>query len=384
MRIAMFSETYVPTKDGVAVYVGALKEALERMGHDVIVFTASRGDAEAGVHRHMSLTVPFYPQYKLAVFPYWNAYKILKKFKPDVVHLHTPFAVGSAGFLSARKLRVPIVGSFHTNIRDMSKSVHSILANRAFVAMGWRYSLGIYWRCNALTVPSAVVRDFIHQSAIKPFKTDIRVVWTLPDVSALRAKMNRYDMRKELGLQGKFVVTFLSRLVRDKGIYTFLECACKNRDFSFVIGGTGPEENAVRKYIADRKLENVKFLGFVEEPKKPALLKASDVVVLPSFADTFGIILIEAMACGAVAVGSDAGGIVEFLKHGENGMLFRAGDAGALSNVLQVLAGDPALCAKLRANASEFIARHGSIENSAKAMVKIYEEVVNAGWKRFV
>ncbi|MCX8173571.1 MAG: glycosyltransferase [Thermoplasmata archaeon] len=384
MRIAMFTETYPPTADGVATYVASLKNALENLGHEVIVFTASRGEKEKGIHRHHALTVPFYRQYRMAVFPYYKAYTLLKKFRPDVVHLHTPFAVGSAGFLAARALRVPVVGSFHTNIKDMSKSVKSVLANRAFVAMGWRYSLGIYWRCNALTVPSKIVRDFILASAIKPFKTSIRVVWTLPELEKLVTGIEGFDGRRALGLGDRFVVTFLSRLTKDKGIYTFLECAEKCGDVVFLVGGTGPEERYVRDWIKRKGLKNVKFLGFVEEEKKPGILAASDVFVLPSFADTFGIVLIEAMACGAVAVGTDAGGITEFLRHRENGMVFHAGDVEGLVRVVRELQRDPGLRARLKENGRRFAMEHGSIMASAKQMLEIYQEVIASGWKKYV
>ncbi|MEM4293089.1 MAG: glycosyltransferase [Thermoplasmata archaeon] len=384
MRIAMFTESYPPTTDGVATYVASLKKALEKLGTEVIVFTASPGGAEKGVHRHHSVTVPFYRQYKMAVFPYYHAFTIMRRFRPDVVHIHTPFAVGSAGFFGARALRVPTVGSFHTNIKEMSQSVKSFLANRAFVAMGWRYSLGIYWRCNALTVPSRVVRDFIHASAIKPFKTNIRIVWTLPDLEKLTGRIGNFEARKELGLKDSFVVTFLSRLTRDKGIYTFLECAARCRDAVFLIGGTGPEEKNVKDYIARKKLTNVRFLGFVEEEKKPGLLAATDVFVLPSFADTFGIVLIEAMACGAVAVGTDAGGITEFLRHRENGMVVHAGDAEQLASVVSELQKDAGLRAKLKENGRKFAMEQGSVERSAREMLKLYEEVIAAGWKKYV
>ncbi|MGC8913235.1 MAG: glycosyltransferase, partial [Thermoplasmata archaeon] len=360
MRIAMFTETYPPTTDGVAAYVHALKKQLERMGHDVVVFTATKS-REKNVHSFVSLTVPFYRQYKFAVCPYFSSYYLLRKFRPDVVHLHTPFAVGSAGLFVARALRVPVVGSFHTNIKEMSRSIKSIFANRGFVAMGWRYALGVYWRCNALTVPSNVVKDFIYSSAIKPFRVKIRVVWTLPDLEDTLKNIDRFDMRRELGIEGKFTVTFLSRITKDKGIYTFLGCAERNRDMVFLVGGTGPEEKNVKEYVKLKKLENVKILGFVPEEKKGALLRASDVVVLPSFADTFGIILIEAMACGAVAVGSNAGGIKEFLKDGENGLLFEAGNVEHLSSVLRNLHNNDAMRKSLKQNGEKFVREHGDI-----------------------
>lgn len=130
MRIAIFSETFLPTPDGVAHFLGNFSRQLVKMGHEPHIFTTGRliggdGDAEGYIHRFKSIKFPLYAQYRISPEPFIGALRTVKKLDVDVIHIHTPFFMGTAGFICSRVLEIPLVGTFHTNFLDMADSISS-------------------------------------------------------------------------------------------------------------------------------------------------------------------------------------------------------------------------------------------------------------------
>ena len=225
MEIAFFTDSYDPMKDGVAAVTGGLARTIVQQGHSVRVYAPQTG-ADASVHdevvggvrihRVRSLPVPLYSQYRWAIFPFDLLRHARGAGDADVVHLHTPGPVGSIGFLAARRFRRPLVGTFHTNIREMQSSVPRKLLIPLFFRVAWWYNLGTYWRCDAATAPSPSARDALEHSARKPFRRPVSVVPNGIDVDRFRPGASVPDWRSRCGLQTGPLLTFLGRLTNDK------------------------------------------------------------------------------------------------------------------------------------------------------------------------
>jgi glycosyltransferase involved in cell wall biosynthesis len=387
MDVAFFSESYQPTRDGVAAVVSGLARSLTRLGHTVRVYTPQpvRGAAAEEVvldgitvSRVRALPVPYYREYRWALFPFAQLRSDRFVRDADVVHLHTPGVMGGAGFLAARHWHKPLVGTFHTNVGDMRESFADSWAVQLFLRAAWIWTLGTYWRCDVTTAPTAAARVTLEEHARKPFRRPVEVVPNGIDLERFVPGRAVPDWRARCGLGEGPLLVYLGRLTTDKGIHRFLDAVDQlgdGADFGAIVGGSGPEEGAVRERLrrSATLARRVRYVGPVAEEEKAALLGQADVFVLPSTADTSSIALLEAMACGAACVGSNVGGPAELLRDGETGRLVDVRRDGALAAVLAELLEDPVARRRIAGSGEAYAHDHGSIEASARRFIKLYE-----------
>ncbi|MCI4372475.1 MAG: glycosyltransferase [Thermoplasmata archaeon] len=391
MQVAFFTDSYPPMRDGVAEITGGLARTLVRMGVGVRVFApqmrngaASEETEEDGipVRRVRSVAVPLYGQYRWPIFPFSVARETRGLSGVDVFHVHSPGGIGSGGFLASRRFDRPLVGTFHTNIREMQASVPSKFLVPQFFRVAWWWSLGLYWRCDLATAPSVAARAALEASVRKPFRRPVEVVPNGVDVGRFGPGLAVPDWRVRCGLPPRPLVTYLGRLTVDKGVHRFLDAvaeAAGSSDLVGIVGGAGPEERAVRARIAsdDRLRTRVRYIGPVAEEEKPALLSQSDVFVLPSTSDTSSVALLEAMACGTTVVAPATGGAAELVEDGRTGRTVPVLEPGALARMLVELVEDPSERRALGARAREEVARNASLESMARRFISLYEHVID-------
>jgi 1,2-diacylglycerol 3-alpha-glucosyltransferase len=391
MEIAFFSESYLPTKDGVAMVVSSLARALKRAGHGVRVFAPNPVHGSRSEHVEVdgipvvqvrSLPVPLYPEYRWALFPFNQMRGEHLREEVDVIHLHTAGIMGSAAFLAARHFDKPLVGTFHTDVWAMRGSFPpNLLVQLFFRAARW-YSLGTYYRCDVTTAPTEHAKEELVRASRKPFHRPVEIVPNGIEVERFHPHIDRPDWRARCGLPEVPLVTYLGRLTQDKGVHRFLDAVSSlspRADFSAVVGGAGPEEARVRERIrTDPTLAGrVRFLGPVAEEEKPALLSQTDVFVLPSTSDTASIALLEAMACGASCVASDVGGPAELVDDGVTGRLVPVLRPGALPGAIGDLLDRPAERAKYALAAERFVRANASIDVTARRFISLYEHLIS-------
>ena len=387
MEIAFFSETYLPTPDGVAHEVSGLARALDRLGHHVRVFTTNpvvgarpeRTEIDGiEVVRVRSLPVPLYPQYRWALFPFPQLRGEGFGTDVDVIHLHTPGVMGGAAFLTARHFDKPLVGTFHTNVWEMRRSFSDHPLVGLFFRAAWWFTLGTYWRCDLATAPTEAARSTLRDHARRPFRRPIEVVPNGIEVDRFRPGVDRPDWRERCGLPRGPLVTYLGRLTIDKGVHRFLDGVARmdlETDFSAAVAGAGPEEPAVRERIrTERGLAGrVRYLGPVAEEEKAALLSQSDVFVLPSTSDTSSVALLEAMASGCACLVSCLGGPGEMVVDGSTGRLFDPRSSDQLPERLGELLDDASRRRAIAARGLAEVRRTSSIEQTARRFISLYE-----------
>jgi len=377
MRIAIFSETFLPTPDGVAHFLGNFSRQLVKMGHEPHIFTTGRliggdGDAEGYIHRFKSIKFPLYAQYRISPEPFIGALRTVKKLDVDVIHIHTPFFMGTAGFICSRVLEIPLVGTFHTNFLDMADSISSSTIFRGFVHFAWKYTRGIYRRCSLLTTSSSSTAELLNQK----FRREVLVIPHGIDVERFSHSAEMIDIRERHDVDGDAaIITYLGRLTRDKGVDTLLDAFVtvrKRRKACLVIAGIGPERSALEEKARALGIGvDTRFTGYVDEMEKISLLRQSDVVVLVSKADLVPLVLVEAMACGTPVIGSRAGGIPNLIEDGRTGILVEEGDPKELSDrVLDVLSSSD--LTEMKSNAMKHVAQNFSTEVTTKAFLDIY------------
>ncbi len=362
MRIAHFTETYLPIPDGVAVHIATLIKYIKKMGHSY--------DLIAPV-RHRDVTVPFfsvpflpYSHYRVAILSPWKIWRILK-INADVSHIHTPFMVGALGRFFARKKDIGCVATYHTDFINMAESIQFLLKH-FFVKIAYKYNMDLYRKCDLVIAPTEIIGKRLRKEGL-----NVRVLRHCIDTEYIDS-LPQKDVFKKFGLnKNKPLVLFVGRLTKDKGVYTILEAAKKVMEAQFVIAGTGPEENRLRKF--SRYLDNVKILGWVSDADKFSLMRVAEIFLLPSKAETFGLTILEAQYCRCAVIASRAGAIPEVL--GNRGLLVEFGNSEELANAIYKLLEDEDLRNKLIYAGRNFVEKEGNFKIYTEKIMKVYEEI---------
>ncbi len=338
LNIAFYSDSYLPAVDGVVMSILEFKRELERRGHNVYVFASAsmkdkRKYSSRTVFLHTGMKFKPYPQYSVALFPYYSSMPTqLKKLDIDLVHAHTPFMMGFTGLLAAKLGRYPLVGTFHTMINSSSLSTYypknRVLRN-FYSTYLWKYTKFFYRSCDATLAPSHAVASMLNRHHIG----NVSVLPNSVDLKRFSPRVSGEKMRKRLGIRDRDkMVLYLGRISKEKRVDVMLKAAkilLKRRDdVQFVVGGSGPELESTKRLATRLGIgHKIHFLGFVDHEALPDLYAASDMLCLPSHRfETQGIVAVEAMAVGKPVVGSDDLALKDLIKNGKNGEKFRSLD----------------------------------------------------------
>jgi len=303
MRIALFSDTYYPIPDGVSKHLVDFKKELKKRGHEVRIYTLVKGDGD--VYSLPSLPFPLYKEYRMGL-PNFDLYKDLYRFSPDIIHVHTPFILGTLGHHYHNRMNIPIIGTYHTDFVNMDNTIKFPFI-KSLLNLGFIYNMYLYKKFDLIVSPSEPIARMLRN-----YKIDSKVIHVGIDLSSFK-----YDEDKD------DYFLFLGRLTYDKGITHFLEAASQMPEEKFIVAGVGPLVTEVKRYAS--KYENIKYLGYVDEKTKLELLSKARLLILPSRAETFGIVYVEAMASGTPVIASNESREIGILKDGVNGWLVKFG-----------------------------------------------------------
>ncbi len=343
MRIALFTNNYLPFCGGVTISVETLRRGLEASGHEAWVFgprLTGAEDASVKVVRYPSIPVATYPEFALAV-PYSRRIeRLVSALAFDVIHAHHPFLLGPAARRLARRTRRPLIFTYHTRYEKYAHYVP--LPLRLVQAAALRISAGFAAQADAVLAPSAVIRDELHARGVR---APIAVVPTGVDLERFRPG-DREAARRSLGVgQGEPLVLYVGRLDREKSVDrvlgAFERVASTIPAARLVLVGQGTEAERLRRTAASLPVaERIRFLGLRPHDSLAECYQAADVFLFASETETQGLVLAEAAACGLPAVAVDAPGCDEVVRDGDTGILTK-GDPAALAEAVIGLLLDP-------------------------------------------
>jgi 1,2-diacylglycerol 3-alpha-glucosyltransferase len=343
VRIALFTNNYLPFCGGVTISVETLRRGLEASGHEAWVFgprLTGAEDASVKVVRYPSIPVATYPEFALAV-PYSRRIeRLVSALAFDVIHAHHPFLLGPAARRLARRTRRPLIFTYHTRYEKYAHYVP--LPLRLVQAAALRISAGFAAQADAVLAPSAVIRDELHARGVR---APIAVVPTGVDLECFRPG-DREAARRSLGVgQGEPLVLYVGRLDREKSVDrvlgAFERVASTIPAARLVLVGQGTEAERLRRTAASLPVaERIRFLGLRPHDSLAECYQAADVFLFASETETQGLVLAEAAACGLPAVAVDAPGCDEVVRDGDTGILTK-GDPAALAEAVIGLLLDP-------------------------------------------
>jgi glycosyltransferase involved in cell wall biosynthesis len=345
MRIALFSEVYWPMVSGVGVTLLRLTKALEERGHAVRVYTASyalpQGQPDRPeVHRSPSVPLFLYPDVQWAFPRLRDIVEDVGRFRPDVVHVATEFALGLVGLKAARQLKIPVVASAHTDYDKYAARYGVDWALR----LGWHYLRWFYGQAYRVLCPSRIYEEHLHVRGVA--HTGIWSRGVDPEEFHPRFRSDSY--RAALGLgPDDLLVTYIGRIAREKNLKHLMAAwkalRAERGSAQLALVGRGPLEESIRK----RRIPGVHVLGLMHERMLAEAYASADLFVFPSTTETFGNSLLEAMGSGLPCLAANAAGVLEFARHGDNAWLVPPNSTSALTQGLRRLMHDPSLRRRL-------------------------------------
>ena len=351
LRLAIFSDTYPPQVNGVSRTLERLVRAVEERGGVARVFTVDDPDAVPLAEAQRYPSIPFwaYEQVRLAWPSQRQVNADLAAFAPTLVHAATEFGVGLAGRRAARTLRVPFVSSYHTSFSAYAKYYKlGLLAQPGWLFLRWFHNVGLRTYC-----PTQAIVDEVNLEGFAR-----TTVWSRGvDGARFSPRFRSTALRDRLGATDEtLVVGYVGRVAAEKGLDVAVRAvrlaseARPGRIVFFAVGD-GPYESELRRIAPKGSWLPGKLLG-------DALSEAyasGDVFLFPSTTDTFGNVLLEAMASGMPVVGADVGPTREQLAP-DRGWLVTPGDASAFAQALVALVDDRERLARAREQALAFAA----------------------------
>lgn len=309
MRIALFSETYVPAINGVATHVNLLQSGLKKLGHEVLVVCA-----KSGLRKHVLKNGVLYcPALKLKriynsvvagpISP--SRYKYIKNFNPDIIHIHTEFGIGYSGVSAAKFLKIPLVYTMHTMYDNYIYYVASKKFSNIVKRTSHAYAKILAQKASCITGPSKKVAEFFKNCGVN------KPVYVIPNPVDLDVfNFNNFSSAEKLSLRAKFgvkpnelLICFCGRLGREKSVDLLLELLsevdCFKSNCKLLILGDGPCMNELKNCCAKLNLQNqVIFAGEVAHAKLAPYYAACNIYITTSLTDTNSISMLEAMASG--------------------------------------------------------------------------------------
>jgi phosphatidylinositol alpha 1,6-mannosyltransferase len=320
MRIAIYAGMFIQDFDGSTKTLYELIRSLRRQQTEVEVWTFSgEPDKRSGVpvHKVPAIPFPFYPEYKFA-FPGPNLFRGIRRFKPDLIHLTVPDAIGMGLAAYAKSKRVPLLISYHTDFISYLEE-----RNLWYLSRPWRPILRWFYNsADSLLVPGRESGAKLAAAGIQPAS-----VWSrgLPE-GCFSPSFRSKSLRRRWGAEGKKIVLYSGRFAWFKNLRVFIQVYNlfkkeKNPAPVFVLIGRGPLEEELKHRMPDAV-----FPGYLTDGDLSAAYASSDILLFPSNTETFGNVIQEAIASGLPAVVSDRGGCQEIVRRTGGGLVARAGN----------------------------------------------------------
>jgi phosphatidylinositol alpha 1,6-mannosyltransferase len=317
MRLALFTDTFVPQMNGVALTLGRLTDYLNRRGVDHLVFSPkSTADQIYADPIRPITSIPFflYPEVRLALPNLATLRNELNRFQPDLLHLATPFNIGLCGIHYARKHHIPHVASYHTHF-DRYLSYYRM---KPAVPLYWSYMKWFHQSCDATFAPS---QDTIESLQHQGFNR--MLLWSRGvDCTLYTPDKNSEDVRSRYGITAPYLFLYVGRIAPEKDIDT-LSAIMKllpdsvKKQVHWLIVGDGPQLAELREQAPD----NVTFAGYKQGEELAQIYASADLFIFPSSTETFGNVVQEAMASGLPVIAANSGGVREMVQPGQTGVL---------------------------------------------------------------
>lgn len=367
MRIAIFTETFLPATDGVVTRLCHTIEELGRVGDEVMVFAPSndRPDSYAGakIYSTPGITFPHYPQIRLAPPHPWIG-QALREFRPDVIHVVNPIIHGLGGVYFARRMKTPLVCSYHTNIATYAPYYKlGLLVNFTRNATRYVHNQAQINLCTSATTMDYLLEEGIKRVRVWPQGVDSRLFHPDKASEEWRAKLSNGHPEDKLLL-------YVGRLAPEKHIERLRVIPESLPGTRLAIVGDGPARKNLESQFAGTQTV---LTGLLKGEELAGAYASADAFLFPSTTETLGMAMNEALASGLPVVAARSGATHEVVGEGENGLLYEPGSEASLLSILEEIFSDESRRRAMSLNARA-AAEERSWEESTHTLRDYYEQ----------
>ena len=429
MRIAIFTDTYLPDKNGVSMSIDNFTRLMADDGNQIMIFCPkgrklkSKEYPNIEVKRYPSISFPTYKAMQLSFPSIWKITRDLKNFNADVVHIQTPMGIGLAGIWATKILKLKNIQTYHTYIPDfvvyvspktifginkltnyisnsklakaltlnhdfseeeqsfvkfkshLEKMVKEIASNnhihndKVNEKIGGQYTRAIYNRANLVLTPSKAMKNLLKKQGIRP---KVEVMSNGVDYDFFKKKTNYHVANK---------IVYTGRLGFEKNVdvvvRAFAIAQKSNSKLRLDIYGDGPAKKSLQHLAKTLEVDKkIKFWGAYDINKLSKTLCQYDFFVTASTIETQGIVILEAMAAGLPVLGVKKLAVPEVVANGKNGYLSAPSNFEEMAkNMLKLLESDDKL--ELFGKNSLKIADSHEVTKCKDRLFKIYQKVSN-------
>ena len=324
--------------------------------------------ADPRVERWPSIAFWAYPQLRMAAPSRRRALDTIEHWRPTLIHSATEFGIGLGGLIGAQEARVPFVTSYHTHFSAYLRHYNLTALN----AIAWPFLRWFHNNGRITWTPGSIVARELREHGF----TNVRVWSRGVDGTTFNPSFRSRELRARLGAgDDTILVAYVGRLAPEKGIHVALEGMRRVMEraegrVAFALAGDGPAEAQCRASAPPGTV----FTGRIGGRDLSEFYASADVFVFPSITETFGNVVLEAMASGLALVAPDWGATTE-LATTETALQFPAHDPGALAACVERLVRDPALRQRL-AGAALAVARERTWDAVFDQLVLDYRDAV--------
>ena len=371
MRIALFTETFLPKVDGIVTRLSHTVDHLQRLGDQVLVISPDGGLTEhrgAQIYGVPGFPLPLYPELKLAL-PRPAIRQKLEEFRPDLIHIVNPAVLGLGGLYYAKSLEVPLLASYHTHLPKYLEHY------------GLGMLEGVMWELLKVVHNQAQINlctSTAMQEALTSHGIERVEVWQKGvDTELFDPSLTSQTVRSHLsqGHPDSPLLLYVGRLSAEKEIDRIKPVMEAIPGARLALVGDGPYRAELEKHFEGTPTH---FVGYLTGKDLAAAFASADAFVFPSRTETLGLVLLEAMAAGCPVIAANAGGIPDIVTDAVNGYLFDPTDDQGAIQATRRLLNNPQARDLLRQNARKEAERWGW-SAATRQLQGFYHEIVAQG-----
>ncbi len=384
MRIALFTETYIPQINGVVTHIKMLKDGLNALGHKAIV-VAPKAVKDYALTED-ELICPGIPLKKLynnnLAAPYSKKREeYIRNFRPDVIHIHNEFGMGFSALKIAKKLNIPLVYTLHSEYNKYLFYIALPGTKKLAEKLSYRYMSYFMQNVDVMLSPSAKAQEYVDEIGVNK---KVIVIPNNADVDTFsaehRSELRRSRLRDELGTpRSALVFCFVGRIGKEKSIDELMDFwkaaeIPAGKAELWIIGG-GPQLEELKAKAKAEGLEGeVRFLGSMEHSQIPEHLWAADFYATASLSEMHSVSMLEAMAAGLPVLQRLDQQNLSQIEEGVNGYIYT--DTADFKEKLQrILKMSPEEVCEFQRKTADSMKAHGK-EDLAEKILAVYEAAI--------
>jgi glycosyltransferase involved in cell wall biosynthesis len=375
VKIALFTETFLPKVDGIVTRLTKTVQHLVAAGDEVLI-VCPEGSPDTYMGAQVlgvpAMPLPLYPELKLAL-PRPMVSDALEAFAPDLVHVVNPAVLGLGGIWLAKTKGYPLVASYHTHLpKYLEHYGLGMLEPVLWELLKAAHNQAQLNLCTSTAMVAELSEKGIQHTALWQRGVDTELFRPELRSQAMRGRL--LGGRSDTGQ----LLLYIGRLSAEKQIERIRPVLDALPDARLALVGDGPYRQQLETLFAGSAAH---FVGYLAGDELAGAYASADAFLFPSSTETLGLVLLEAMAAGCPVVGANRGGIPDIVSDGENGCLYDPegpdGGAGSLTAATLRLLGDPEQRQQLRRNARQEAERWGWA-GATEQLRRYYRSVLSA------